>query len=196
MAVKLVGIGGTNRANSLSYRALEIALEHAESLGAAVESYKLYDMHLPMYEPSKPLREYGDNVSILLEAVRQADGLIISTASYHGILAGITKNAMDLLDFLDEDKRPYLHGRAVGLIATGGGELGAVTALDSMIHMVHALRGVVVPVTVPIGKASKSFDANRYEMTDVSKLKRLGLMAAETLKLAGQLNPDGVEATN
>ncbi len=185
MPVKIVGIGGTNRTNSLSYRALEIALQHAQALGAEVQGLKLRELQLPIYDPVIPLSEYGENVHILLDAVRRADGIMLSTGSYHGILAGITKNAMDLLDFLDSDKRPYLSGRSVGLIATGAGEHGAVTTLDSMIHMVHAMRGIVVPVTVPIGKAWEQFEED--ELHNAKKQTRLQIMAKETVQLAKKL---------
>jgi FMN reductase len=185
MTVNIVGIGGTNRSNSLSYRALEVALEHAEAQGAAVQGFKLYDLNLPLYDPTKPLSDYGENVRLLLEAVRGADGVIFSSASYHATMAGVTKNAIDLLDFLDADERPYLYGRAVGLIAAGGGEYGATTTLVAMMSVVHALRGVVVPLAVPISEPWQSFED--YELTHQPTLRRLHKMTDELVKLATAL---------
>lgn len=185
MTVTIVGLGGTNRANSLSYRALEIALEYAESNGAQVQAFKLFDLSLPMYDPTKPLNDYGENVHMMLDAIRAADGIIFSSASYHATMAGITKNAIDFMDFTDADKHPYLTGRAVGLIATGGGEHGASTTLAGMTSIVHALRGVVVPIVVPIGEAWEAFE--QYEITHQPTLTRLHQMVDELIALSQKL---------
>ncbi|MEM6283798.1 MAG: NAD(P)H-dependent oxidoreductase [Chloroflexota bacterium] len=189
MALKIIGVGGTNRPNSQSYLALEAALSDLEKHGADVQAFKLYDLQLPMYDPIKSLNYYGDNVRIFVEGIRQADAVILSTASYHGILPGIMKNAMDFLDFTDAGPRPYLSGRAVGLMATGGSEHGASTTIDSMVHMVHALRGVVVPATVPIDRAWERFD--RHTIIDEKIARRVRQMTAGLMQLSGQLQPAG-----
>ncbi|MEO1443372.1 MAG: NADPH-dependent FMN reductase, partial [Chloroflexota bacterium] len=183
----IIGIGGTNRPTSQSYLALEAALHDAEKRGAEVQAFKLYDLQLPMYDPSKALNQYDEGVRIFVEAVRDADGVILSTASYHGILPGIMKNAIDFLDFTDTAPRPYLSGRAVGLIATGASEHGASTTITSMMHMVQALQGIIVPATVPIDRAWERFD--KHTITDDKVAKRIRQMTTGLLQLATQLQP-------
>ena len=72
----VVGIGGTLREGSRGLLALEEALQAAEEAGATTELLDLRELDLPMYEPGKPLEEYGENVRELVEAMRGADALL------------------------------------------------------------------------------------------------------------------------
>ncbi|MGN6764402.1 MAG: hypothetical protein ACTHJY_04470, partial [Rhizobiaceae bacterium] len=47
----ILGLGGTSRNGSSSERALRVALESAEKLGARIEVVAGDDMVLPMYNP-------------------------------------------------------------------------------------------------------------------------------------------------
>ena len=151
--LNVAGIGGTLRENSTSLGALKRVLQAAEESGANTELLALREFDLPMYAPGKKLGDYDENVECFLEGIREADALIISTAAYHGTLAGVTKNALDFAQFLSRDERPYLDGKVVGLVATAGGEPAATNAIGTLVHVVHALRGIVAPLTVPIPRA-------------------------------------------
>jgi FMN reductase len=103
---------------------------------------------LPHYRPDRP-----DRTSAQLEvlaAVRRADGLILGTPTYHGGVSGLVKNAIDLLEDLRDDPRPYLEGRTVGCIVTTAGWQGAGATLQSLRTIVHALRGWPTPYGVTI----------------------------------------------
>ena len=56
--------------------------------------------------------------SALQRDIWGSDGLIIATPSYHGGVSGMIKNALDYIEALRDDARPYLHGRAVGANTT------------------------------------------------------------------------------
>ncbi len=129
----VVGIGGTLRDGSKGLRSLEEALQAAEEVGARTELLDLRELDLPMYEPGKPLEEYGASVERLVEAMRGADALVWSTAAYHGTLAGVTKNALDFTQFMARDEKPYLQHKVVGLVATAGGGMAAVNAINAMV---------------------------------------------------------------
>lgn len=154
----VVGIGGTLRDGSTGLRALERALLAAEEAGATTELLDLRELDPPMYQPGRPLEEYGENVRRLVEAMRAADAMLWSTAAYHGTLAGVTKNALDFAQFLARDEKPYLQDKVVGLIATAGGNMAAVNAINAMTNVVHALRGVAAPLSVPVAQSWKAFD--------------------------------------
>ena len=189
--LKVVGIGGTLHEGSTSLGALRRALSASEDAGAEVELIDLNELKLPMYEPRKPLDGYGDNVRRLIEAIREADALLISTAAYHGTLAGVTKNALDYVQFLGKDEHPYLDGRAVGLISTAGGEQAAANANGAMVHVVHALRGVVAPLMVGVTKAWKRTD-DRGDITDDNiggRLDDLGRLVVELAEKLGTEEP-------
>ena len=185
--LKVVGFGGTLREGSTSLGALRRALAAAEAAGAEVEVLSLRELDLPMYEPGRPLEAYEENVKRFVEAVRGADALLISTAAYHGTLAGVTKNALDFVQFLSRDERPYLDGRVVGLISTAGGTQAASNANSAMTHAVHALRGIVAPLMVTIPQAWRITDENGNVEDDAfgNGLDRLGGLVVE---LGGKLS--------
>ena len=187
--LRVVGIGGTLRRSSSSLGALRRALSAAEEAGAEVELLDLRELGLPMYEPGKALDDYGPGVRRFIETLRGADALILSTAAYHGTLAGVTKNALDFAQFLARDERPYLAGRVVGLISTSGGERAAANTTDAMVHVVHALRGVVAPQIVTIGGAWKRFD-DEGNVTDEDSGRRLDGLGSLVVEMAGGLGPD------
>jgi NAD(P)H-dependent FMN reductase len=111
--------------------------------------------------------------------------MIWSTAGYHGTIAGVTKNALDFLEFLSESESPYLHQRVVGLIATAAGELAAVNAINAMVHVVHALRGTVAPLFVPVPRARESVDSTGrvVDQKVAGRLDMLGKLVVETTKM-------------
>ena len=185
--VKIVGVGGTLRKISRSYRALQVALDYAQAEGAETEILSLYELDLPMFYPDKKEDDYGENVQRLLTALRGADGVLFSTGAYHGILAGVTKNMLDFVELMHEDEIPFLYNRAVGLIATAGGAMADVYTIDSLIHTIHALRGIVVPLTVPIPSAGKAFKDG--ELVDEGVSKKLQQLAHETVRLTRALRP-------
>ena len=181
--LKVVGIGGTLRDGSTSLGALRRALAASDEAGAEIELLDLNELKLPMYEPRKPLREYGNNVRRLVGAMREADALLISTAAYHGTLAGVTKNALDYAQFLGKEEHPYFDGKVVGLISTAGGEQAATNANAAMVHTVHALRGVVAPLMVGVTRAWQRTD-EEGDITDDRYGRRLDDLGGLVVKLA------------
>lgn len=139
----IVAIGGTVRPESSTHWALHGAVEAARAEGAEVTVFDGdYLLGLPFY--GGPGHSAGDGAG-LVDAVRRADGVILATPGYHGTMSGLVKNAIDYLEDLSKDARPYLDGRAVGLIATAYGHQAAMTSLLSLRTIVHALRGWPTP---------------------------------------------------
>ncbi len=182
----LVGVGGSLRQPSTSLNALERVLRSARGAGAQTEMLDLRRLELPMFRPGWPLHRYPSAVQHYVDTLRRADGMVWSTPAYHGTLAGITKNALDYLEYLAEDALPYLDGRAVGLIATAGGELAAAHAVRAMVDIAHALRGQVVPLMAAIPRAGRVFSPDR-ELKDPRWAGRLDQLGQLVTELAGTL---------
>jgi len=191
--LKVVGIGGTLREGSASLGALRRALAAAGEAGAETELLDLRELDLPMYEPGRSLDEYGTGVERLVEELRGADAVLISTAAYHGTLAGVTKNALDFAQFLSGGDHPYFDGKVVGLISTAGGEQAGANATGAMVHVVHALRGVVAPLVVSIPKAWQRADGSG-NVTDETYGGRLDALGELVVDLAGGLAARDEEA--
>jgi len=153
----IVGIGGTVRSPSSSERVLTAALAAAEAAGARTRLIGGEVLsRLPIYNPNDAA--HPPERSALVEAVREADGVIVATPGYHGSLSGLIKNALDSLEPLREDIRPYLDGRAVGCIVVADGWQACGSALAALRAIVHALRGWPTPLGATINSALKPFD--------------------------------------
>jgi len=154
----IVGIGGTTRERSSTDRALRLALAAAEESGARVEIFSGPALaRLPHYAPDG--QERSGEQRHLVDMVRQADGLIVASPGYHGGVSGLVKNALDLLEDLHDDERQYLDGRAVGCIVTAAGWQAAVTTLEALRAIVHALRGWPTPFGATLNTSAPIFDA-------------------------------------
>lgn len=139
MTVTVVGIGGSVRSDSQSERALHAALSGAREAGAKVHAITGSSLVLPFYDPM--VTERTDAARELVEALRRADGVILASPGYHGTVSGLVKNAVDYVEDLRDDERPYLTGRAVGCIGIAYGWQATVTTLQALRSVVHALRG-------------------------------------------------------
>src|SRR5579863_2781886 len=153
----IVGIGGTVRTPSSSERVLTLALVAAEAAGARTRLFGGEVLsRLPIYNPNDA--EHPPERSALVEAVRQADGVIVATPGYHGSLSGLIKNALDSLEPLRDDTRPYLDGRAVGCIVVADGWQACGSALAALRGIVHALRGWPTPLGATLNIVLNQFD--------------------------------------
>jgi FMN reductase len=156
VTVSVVGIGGSLRVESQSERALRIALAGAADLGAKTTVLSGADLVLPFYDPAQPDRP--DVARKLVDELRDADGVILVSPGYHGTVSGLVKNALDYVEDLRADARPYLDGRAVGCVSTAAGWQASVTTLGALRSVVHALRGWPTPLGVSVNSAEVTFD--------------------------------------
>jgi FMN reductase len=140
----IVGLGGTVRPGSTSEMALVKALEAAQAAGARTQCFGgAFLAALPVYNPYA--REFDAERARFLAAVSEADGVIVASPGYHGSISGLVKNALDSLEGLSEDARPYFDGRAVGCIVSAGGGQAAGSTLAALRAIIHALRGWPTP---------------------------------------------------
>ena len=154
----IVGIGGTTRAGSTSEKAMNAALAHAAFLGCEVQAFGAGDMPTEPYDPSRP--ERSPQAVALVAAMRRAHGVVIATPSYHGGISGLVKNAIDFVEDMREDERPYFDGRAVGCIVCADGAQAMGTTLMSLRSVVHALRGWPTPYGAALVASSRPFGFN------------------------------------
>jgi FMN reductase len=148
----IVGIGGTERRESMTEACIREALKAAEMAGARVELFDARALDLPMFKPTARCR--GTRAASLIDAIRRCDGVVLGSPGYHGGLSGLVKNALDYLEDLHDDPRPYLDGRAVGCIACAHGGQAPASTLTSLRDIVHALRGWPTPLGVTVSSGS------------------------------------------
>lgn len=177
----VLGLGGSTRPGSSSEAALDIALEAARTMGAMTRSITGRGLMLPIYDTQSPERTAG--AIRLVEAVRECDGLIISAPGYHGSMPGMLKNALDYLEDLRADDRPYLDGLPVGCIAVAHGWQATVSTLNGLRDCVHALRGWPSPYGATINGSVVSLGGEHP--VDPAVVDQLALVARQVTDMAG-----------
>jgi FMN reductase len=175
MTIRIVAIGGTVNQESSTEQALRLAAATAAAQGAEVKVFGGdYLRALPHYRGEG----YGiEDGAELVASVREADGLIISAPGYHGSISGLVKNALDYLEDLARDDRPYLEGRAVGLIATAYGDQATMGTLQTLRSVVHSLRGWPTPLgaTVRVYQGLFSSEGQCFDERARGQLELVGL---------------------
>jgi FMN reductase len=176
----IVGLGGTEREGSVTEACLREALLAAEQGGARVKLFSARSLELPMFNPTVSHR--SRRARTLIEAIRECDGLVLGSPAYHGDLSGLVKNALDYLEDLHDDPRPYLDGRAVGCIVCAYGGQATATTLTSLRNIVHALRGWPTPLGVTV--SSTSLLVNGGAVTDQRLRARLHVLGQQVVEFA------------
>jgi FMN reductase len=152
----IVGLGGTTRIGSSSEAALRYTMGQIAEMGASTELIAGPLIDLPMYDPADAHR--SPSARRLVQSLRRADGVVIATPSYHGALSGVIKNALDYVEDLRGDARPYFDGRAVGILITAHGAQALGTTLVGVRAIVHALRGWPTPFAATLNGQSRPFE--------------------------------------
>lgn len=175
---RIVGLGGTSRPGSSSELALRACLDTIAGLGAQVDCFVGEDLDMPLYSGGA----LAPKARRLVDAIAACDGVVISTPSYHGSISGAIKNALDYIEELRGDARPYLDGRAVGSIVCAYGAQAIGTTLVGMRSIVHALRGWPTPMAAGINSSGKVFEDGRC--VDPSARDQLDLVARQVWEFA------------
>lgn len=176
-----MGLGGTTKASSSPEKALRYALSAAETEGADVEILDGSSVNLPMY--SAEGTERSPDAQRLITALRRADGIILSTPCYHGSISGLLKNALDYVEDMAKDERPYFDGRAVGLIVCGYGWQSSAITLTALRSIVHALRGWPTPMGVTINTVMKTFD-DQGAVIEEAAARQIAIMVKQVVEFA------------
>lgn len=181
--VHIVAIGGSTRPGSSTEMALRCAAAAAEAHGAKVTYIVGRDLLLPIYDVQTDERTKGARA--LVDAVRQADGLLIASPGYHGGISGMVKNALDYVEDLAGSDPPYLHGRAVGCISVAHGWQATVGTLAQIRQTVHALRGWPTPLGGAVNSQLTRFDehANPGDPAVAEQLTTIGEQVVEFARM-------------
>ena len=118
---------------------------------------------LPPYDPADGQR--GPEAKALVAALRRADGVIVSSPSYHGSVSGLLKNALDYTEDLRGDARVYLSERALGIIVCADGIQAMGSTLNTLRSIAHALRAWPTPFAAVVNSGGEAV-RSRWEQPE------------------------------
>ncbi len=183
--IKILGAGGSLEKRSLTLTALKYAIEEVSKAGAEIKLYDLKKMNLSVFDPAKGYKQGSKALREFIDDIRSADGYIFASPEYHGTVSGAFKNMIDYFELLSGYNPPYLSHKPAGAIAVGGGDISGIFTLQTIIHIVHNLRGISASGNVAL--IESEFGPERNEIKSEGAKRRLKRLANEVYSLALRL---------
>ncbi|GGM73474.1 FMN reductase [Lentzea pudingi] len=152
------------------------------SRGASAKVFQGHELQFPFYAPGQGLRD-RPAVKEYLDALAAADGVVLVSPAYHGTISGLLKNALDYINELAGDERPYLDGRALGCVSVALGDQGATTTVATLRTIGHALRSWPTPLAVAISGPGPFLGEDRKPASPRAQVQ-LPAMLSQVLELA------------
>jgi chromate reductase len=151
--IKVLGIAGSLRKNSLNKSLLESAIE-LQPDNMEIEIFDISD--IPLYNEDTRVLGEPEPVKLFKEKIDEADALLIATPEYNYSIPGVLKNAIDWASRPPTDSP--LNGKPLAIMGAGG-RMGTVRAQNH-------LRQIAVEVNmftmnkpeVLIARAREKFD--------------------------------------
>lgn len=175
----IVGIGGSVTGDTPSDSALRYSMDIISGHSVRSKLFLGHEVLLPMYRTDEPSRT--PHARALIEAIREADGIVLASPGCHGTFSGTLKNVLDYIEDIRTDARPYLEGRAVGIIVAASGWRAPGMALSSIRSVVHALRGWPTPMGVILNSDEAVF-ASSGQVDDEALAAQLQIMAGQVVR--------------
>ena len=154
--IRILGIGGSVRAESINKSLLELMLDSARAMGAEVEIADVHSMNLPIFNQYIPMEDQPDKLFWLIEEMKRADGFIICSPTYLGSLTGAVKNTLDSLHLAHGEPRVYFDGRPVALASFGF--FGQMNVINSMAFITRVMGAAVVPESLIVSADENDCD--------------------------------------
>ena len=188
MAVRVLGVCGSTRAQSYSSRAAAVALAAAREHGAETRLLELRDLNLPTYHPDEASASH-EGLLAATEAVNWADAYLLASPDYHGSMSGALKN---FLDFYWEEFAGKLFGYVCASHEKG------LTVMEQMRTSVRQCYGWSLPYGASV-HGEHDFDA-AGRVTNQQLARRLRMLGRDLVVygslIRGQFETDlaGAEA--
>jgi chromate reductase len=154
--MKILGISGSLRADSLNTKLLRAA---SELVDGEVE-FEVWDglKAVPPYDEDDEAGPAPLAVARLRSAISQADAVLFATPEYNASIPGQLKNAIDWVS------RPVatnpLRNLPVAVIGASPGMFGAVWAQAELKKVVALIGSRVIDIELPVAQAATRFDAD------------------------------------
>jgi NAD(P)H-dependent FMN reductase len=140
MAVKILGVSGSLRADSYSRKGLDLALSATRGYRVETRLLDLGQTELPMFRPERPV---SVNILAVSDSIAWADAFLLATPDYYGSMSGAMKN------FLDYHWEQFA-GKLFGYLCASDEKGNA--AMDQMRTVVRQCYGWSLPYGVTLGR--------------------------------------------
>ncbi len=164
--VRILGIGGSVRAQSVNRRMLAMMLTMADELGAETVMADVHSLRLPIFDQEIPREQQPEKLHWLIRQMQWADGFIICSPTYLGSLSGALKNTLDSLHLAHGEPRVYFEDRPV--ILGSFGYYGQDHTISSLAFVTSVIGAQVLPehviVTAAEGEDSAAIASDEAQL--------------------------------
>ncbi len=196
-AVQLLAISGSERAGSFNRRLVDAATQAARARGAQVEHIDLRALALPLYDGDlEQASGVPDGARRLRDALRRADGVLLSVPEYNGFPTPLLINSFDWLSRLQpEGDAPAglaaSGGKPLGLFSASPGPLGGLRSLNfARQYLSMSIAMMPVPQQFALGKAGEAFD-DAGALKDAKQQAAVDGVVAALMRVAAALRAAG-----
>lgn len=179
--MELLGISGSPTSPSKTLIAVHQAIDYARAADPAVAAdvLNVRDHDMQFCDGRDPALYEGPTRAVI-DLVVRADALIIGTPMYRGSYTGVLKNLFDVLP------NTALHGKAVGLIATGG-TAHHYLAIE---HELKPVIGFFGAHAIPGAVYASNEHYVAHELVDEGVLERLRVLGETVVAFAHRVPRD------
>ncbi len=165
--LKVLALCGSLRTNSFNKKLMLETCEELKTQSFESTVLDLRSLSLPLYDGDL---EEAEGMPIgakkLVDALVDADALLIASPEYNGSITGVLKNAIDWAS--RAQKNPFVN-KVILLVGTSTGWWGASKANIHTRQIFNHLRAVVVPIQIAIPNAEEAFDENGRLKSEFNK---------------------------
>lgn len=196
-ALRLLALSGSERAGSLNRRLIELAAKVARSHGAQVDHLDLRSLALPLYDGDlEKASGVPEGARRLRDALRAADGVLLSAPEYNGFPTPLLINSFDWLSRLQaEGDVPAglsaSSGKPLGLFSASPGPLGGLRSLNlTRQYLSMTIAMMPVPQQFALSRAGEAFDESGA-LKDAKQQAAVDAVVDALLRVAGALKAAG-----
>ena len=160
----IIALSGALRRASYNTALLRAAVALAPE-GVTLELRTLHG--IPLYDGDLEAEGIPEAVTTLREAIRAADGLLISTPEYNNAIPGVLKNGLDWLSRPSGEGARLFGGKPTALMGATPGGFGTIQSQDAMLSVLRAFgNDFWMGGRLMVSRAGTVFDADGQLVDD------------------------------
>jgi chromate reductase len=171
---KILGISGSNRAESFNSRLLSLMALKSEPLGISINIIDAASFGLEFYSAEVEEKHGLPAAAVSLKrAFKSADAILFATPEYNGFPPGILKNMLDWVSRRGEGEQSpaeVFSNKLVWVISTSPGKGGGARAQKFLATQLEYLGANVQKQTVTIGGARDFFSKSDSTLPDITAM--------------------------
>lgn len=124
-----------------------------------------------------PIHKFGvetpSTLNMVIEKIRNADGLIVTSPEYNGTLSGFGKNILDWISTVRIDNMPALDKTFALCCCVAPATIGGIRALPDLVRVMISLGCVIVDTHATVGGYDAKTPENNNFDTIIAKIDRM-----------------------